>query len=115
MDEHIYHLANKLQQSLVNSELLKKFSKLEKELNDSFEVYTLANDKDQKLDEYLRLKSAYGENHEDTVKALKEVQQAKEKFYNFPLVKEYLSVYGSVRDLYMEVDSILFNDLRKDN
>ena len=114
MDEHIYSLASELQQSLVNSELLLRFSKLEKDLNDSYEVYLLSNEKDKCLDNYTRLKDSLGESHKDTVNALKALQQAKEKLNNFPLVKEYLSVYSQVRDLYLEIDNILFASFRKD-
>ena len=113
MDEHIYTLAYKLQQLIINSELLKRFSELDNELTNSFDVYMLSQQKDRCIDKYSRLKDALGEDNEETILALKEAQNAKEKLNNFPLVKEYLRVYSQVRDLYLEVDNILLSDYRK--
>lgn len=114
MDEHIYNLAYKLYESLVNNESVTSLNALEKRLNDSFEVYNLSNEKDKCLEEYLRLKDSLGEKDKKTILSLKKLQDAKEKLINFPLVKEYLTSYTKVRDLYMEVDNILFSDFRKD-
>ena len=114
MDEHIYSLSIKLQESLANCESSKRLNELEKELNDSFEVYTLSKKKDECLEKYTRLKDALGEKHEDTIKAIKELQKAKEELNNHPLVKEYLESYSKVRDTYLEVDNILFSDFRRE-
>ena len=114
MDEHIYSLSIKLQESLTNCESSKRLNELEKELNDSFEVYTLCKKKDECLEKYTRLKDTLGENHEDTIKAIKELQKAKEELNNHPLVKEYLETYSKVRDTYLEVDDILFSDFRRE-
>lgn len=114
MDEHIYNLVYKLHESLVNNEAVISLNALEKRLNDSFEVYNLSNEKDTCLEEYLRLKDSLGEKDKKTILSLKKLQEAKEKLNNFPLVKEYLTSYTKVRDLYMEVDNILFSDFRKD-
>ena len=114
MDEHIYNLANKLQESLTSNENTKRLEVLEKELNDSFEVYTLSKKKDERLEKYSNMKDALGENHEDTIKALKELQKAKEELNKHPLVKEYLETYSKVRDTYLEVDDILFGDFRRE-
>ena len=113
MDEHIYSLANNLSETLNSHPLIIKLNELEKELNDSFEVYNLSNKKDECLEKYTRLKETLGENHKDTLNALKELKEAKEKLDNFPLVKEYLNVYNQVRDIYLEIDNILFADFRK--
>ena len=115
MEESIYLLANKLHDSISSNDSVRRLNELEKELNDSFEVYTLSSKKDECLEKYTRLKESLGESHEDTLKALKELKVVKEKLSNFPLVAEYLKEYSKVRDLYNEVDNILFSEFRKVN
>ena len=113
MDDKIYNLASSLNESLNNRPEVIKLNELEKQLNDSYDVYILSKKKDVTLDEYSRLKDIYGESDPKVIDALKAVKEAKEKLDNFPLVKEYLSQYSLVRDLYLEVDNILFSDIRK--
>lgn len=113
MDEKIYNLASQLNDELNNDPRVIKLNELEKKLNDSFEVYTLSNKKDEALEEYNRLKEIYSDDNELTKKALLNAKEAKEKLNNFPLVKEYLAQYAIVRDLYLEIDNILFSDFRK--
>lgn len=113
MDEKIYNLAKSLNESLNDKEEVKRLNELEKELNDSYEVFKLSYEKDETLNTYSRLKEIYGEDDPRVIGALKEAKEAKEKLSNFPLVKEYLAQYSKVRDLYMEIDNILFSDLRK--
>lgn len=113
MDEKIYNLASQLNDELNNDPRVIKLNELEKKLNDSFEVYTLSNKKDEALEEYNRLKEIYSDDNELTKKALLNAKEAKEKLSNFPLVKEYLAQYAIVRDLYLEIDNILFSDFRK--
>ena len=115
MDERIYSLAESLSTSLENEPDVILLNKLEKELNDSYEVYLLSNKKDECLENYTRLKDVYDENHPEVIKALKALKEAKENLNNHPLVKEYLEVYSRVRDLYMEVDHILFSDFKRGN
>ena len=113
MDSKIYLLANSLNEELNKDPRVKRLNELEKELNDSYDVYLLSKKKDETLEEYSRLKDIFGENDPKVIEALKATKEAKEKLNNFPLVKEYLSQYSLVRDLYMEVDNILFSDIRK--
>ena len=113
MDEKIYNLASQLNIELNNDPRVIKLNELEKKLNDSFEVYTLSNKKDEALEEYNRLKEIYSDDNELTKKALLNAKESKEKLNNFPLVKEYLAQYAIVRDLYLEIDNILFSDFRK--
>ena len=113
MDENIYQLATKLQESLSNLAINKELDELDKKMNDSFEVYNLSNKKDEALNKYLTLKDALGESHIDTIKALNELKIAKENLSNHPLVNKYLKVYSEVRDLYLEINNILFSDFNK--
>ena len=112
MDELIYNLASKLNESLQNNDLVKELNRLEKELNNSYEVYQLSQKKDDALDIYSKLKDIYPEDHIEVKNALKNLAEAKTKLNSHPLVKSYLSIYNQVRDLYMEIDDILFSDFK---
>lgn len=113
MDEKIYQLANSLNEEISKDPRIIKLNELEKALNDSYDVYVLSNKKDEALEEYSRLKDAYSEDDERVRQALLKAKNAKEKLNNFPLVKEYLAQYAIVRDLYLEIDNILFSDFKK--
>ena len=55
-----------------------------------------------------------GEKHlREVINTLKNLKEAKENLANHPLVKSYLSIYNEVRDLYMEVDDILFSSFKR--
>lgn len=112
MDELIYNLANKLNESLQNNDLVKELNRLEEELNNSYEVYQLSQKKDDALDIYSKLKDIYPEDHIEVKNALKNLSEAKTNLNSHPLVKSYLSIYNQVRDLYMEIDDILFSDFK---
>lgn len=115
MEEKIYFLAKDINEELNNNPDVILLNKLEKELNESYEVYTLSNKKDEALEKYLSNKEALGENSEITNESMKELSKAKEELNNHPLVKEYLSVYSRVRDLYLKINNILLSDYRKGN
>ena len=113
MDTKIYNLAKSLNDEINNHPEVIKLNELEKALNDSYDVYLLSNKKDEALEEYSRLKDIYDDDHDDVKAALLKLKDAKEKLNNFPLVKEYLSQYAKVRNLYLEIDNILFSDFKK--
>ena len=113
MDEKIYNLAKSFNEEINNVPRVIKLNELEKALNDSYDVYILSNKKDEALEEYSRLKEIYPEDSEELKTSLLKLKDAKEKLNNFPLVKEYLAQYALVRDLYLEVDNILFSEFRK--
>lgn len=115
MDSKIYNLAKSLNEEINNDPRVIKLNELEKALNDSYDVYVLSNKKDEALEEYSRLKDIYDEDNEELKASLLKLKEAKEKLNNFPLVKEYLAQYSLVRDLYLEVDNILFSEFRKGN
>ena len=112
MNEKIFDLASRLNESLKNDPRVQELNKLEEELNNSYEVYLLSQKKDEALELYNNLKSVYPDDHPEVKNALKKLKDAKENLSNHPLVKSYLSIYNEVRDLYMEVDSILFSDFK---
>lgn len=112
MDDKVYFLAKSVNESLNNDPRVVKLNKLEKELNDSYEVYLLSNKKDEALEEYTRIKDLYLEDDPKVKESLLKLKKAKEELNNHPLVKEYLKVYSEVRDLYLEIDNILLSDYR---
>ena len=53
MNEKIYSLSKSINEELNNKEEVKLLNKLEKELDNSYEVYVLSNKKDEALEIYL--------------------------------------------------------------
>ena len=112
MNERIFDLANRLNNSLLNNPKVKELAKLEEELNNSYEVYQLSQKKDEALELYSKLKEIYPDDHLEVKAALLRLKEAKEALNNHPLVKSYLSIYNEVKYLYMEVDDILFSEFK---
>lgn len=113
MNERIFDLSSRLNSALMNDPKVKELNKLEEELNNSYEVYLLSQKKDEALELYTKLKEIYPEHSKEVKDSLKKLKEAKENLSNHPLVKTYLSIYTEVRDLYMEVDDILFSDFKR--
>lgn len=115
MNEKIYNLSLELNKSLLNDPKVKELNRLEEELNNSYEVYLLSQKKDECLEMYNKLKDIYPDDHKEVKDALKRLVEAKKNLNEHPLVKSYLSIYNEVRDLYMEIDKILFSDFKSRN
>ena len=113
MNERIFDLASRLNKSLLDNPKVIELNKLEEELNNSYEVYLLSQKKDECLQIYTQMKDIYPDGHIEVINALKNLKEAKENLSNHPLVKSYLSIYNEVRDLYMEVDDILFSSFKR--
>ena len=115
MDEKVYFLAKEINDELNKNEKVQLLNKLDKKLNESYDVYLLSEKKDKALEKYASIKDALGEDHIDTINARKELQAAKEELNNHPLVKEYLKVYSEIRDLYLQINNILLDDYKGGN
>ena len=115
MDEHISKLTYSLANSINELEIVKRLNGLEKQINDSYEVYLLTNKKDECLEQYNRLSQIYKDDSPELKQSLNQLKEAKENLNNHILMKEYLSVYSQDRDLYMEIDHILFSEYRGSN
>lgn len=115
MDDKVYFLAKEINEELNKNPDVLLLNKLDKELNDSYEVYTLSNKKDEALEKYVSLKDLYGDDDERVKASRMELSKAKEELNNHPLVKEYLKVYSRVRDIYLEINNILLDDYRRGN
>ena len=107
----IYTLSNELNDLLKNDERILLLNKLEKEMNENEEVMTLAYQKDVAVSNYSDALNHYSKDSEEVKKAQKELHLKKEALDNHPLVRQYLNVYSKVRDLYFEINDILFSNL----
>ena len=112
MDEKVYFLAKEISEELSKDERVILLNKLDKELNDSIEVYHLSNLKDEALEKYAYNKELYGDESEITKKSLLELQKAKIELNNHPLVKEYLKAYSEVRNLNIQINNILLEEYK---
>ena len=110
MSKDIYQKASDFKESLDNDPRILLLNKLEKEINENEEVMALAYQKDMASVKYSDILSHFSQESKEAKQALKELSLAKEKLNSHPLVKEYLKVYGEVRDLYMEINEVLFSD-----
>ena len=111
MVSNIYLLAGELKDLLDNDERIIRLNKLENELNNNEEVMALSYQKDLAVSSYSDALNHFANNSEEMKKYQHELFLKKEALDNHPLVKEYLKAYSEVRDLYFQVNEILFNDL----
>lgn len=110
MVSNIYLLAGELKDLLDNDERLIRLNKLENELNNNEEVMALSYQKDLAVSAYSDALNHFANNSEEIKKYQHELFLKKEALDNHPLVKEYLKAYSEVRDLYFQINEILFND-----
>ena len=111
MVSNIYLLAGELKDLLDNDERIIRLNKLENELNNNEEVMALSYQKDLAVSSYSDALNHFANNSEEMKKYQHELFLKKEALDNHPLVKEYLKAYSEVRDLYFQINEILFNDL----
>ena len=114
MNERIISLATSLNEEINNHPKVKRLNELDKAINDSFDVYQLSKKKDEALEIYINNKKIYGEDNKLTLESLENLRKAKEALQEYPLVKEYLSVYSEVRNIYMKVNEIVLGGLIED-
>ena len=111
MVSNIYLLAGELKDLLDNDERIIRLNKLENELNNNEEVMALSYQKDLAVSSYSDALNHFANNSEEMKKYQHELFLKKEALDNHPLVKSYLKAYSEVRDLYFQINEILFNDL----
>lgn len=114
MEKDIYSLAASLKESLKNDPRILKLEKLEKEMDNDKSVMALAYAKDVASSEYSDILNHFAEDSETARKYQKKLYEAKKALDEHPLVKEYLSAYKEVRELYSQINNILFDDLSID-
>ena len=111
MEEKLYSLAYELKELLSHDERITLLDSLEKELNKNEEVMALAYQKDLAATNYSDALNHFSENSEEVKKAQATLFEKKKALDNHPLVSEYLNAYSKVRDLYFEMNDILFSHL----
>lgn len=111
MVSNIYLLAGELKDLLDNDERIIRLNKLENELNNNEEVMALSYQKDLAVSAYSDALNHFANDSEEIKQYQHELFLKKEALDNHPLVKEYLKAYSEVRDLYFQINEILFNDL----
>ena len=108
MNENIYNKAKTLKELLAKDERVIRLNELEKKMDEDKEVISLAYKKDMAAVNYSDALNHFSEESEEVQKALKELHEAKLNLDNHPLVQEYLKAYKEVRELYEEINKILF-------
>ena len=107
----IYSLSYELKDLLDNDKRIIVLNKLEKEINDNEEVMALAYQKDLAISKYNDALNHFPKDSEVVKKAQHNLHLKKEALDNHPLVREYLKAYSEVRDLYYQLNDILFSNL----
>ena len=109
--QDIYSLSYELKELLSQDERVVLLNKLEKEMNNNEEVMALAYQKDLAISNLSDAINHFGENSEEAKKAQHELFLKKEALDNHPLVRDYLKAYQEVRELYFNLNDILFSNL----
>ena len=110
MDD-IYSLSYELKDLLTNDPRIIRLNELEKKMNENEEVMALAYQKDVAATEYSDVLNHFAKDSEEVKKAQHNLHIKKEALDNHPLVRDYLKAYSEVRDLYFELNDILFSHL----
>ena len=108
MTDELYLKVNHIKELLDKDPRVIRLNELEKQMDKNEEVMVLAYRKDNASTVYGDTLNHFGEDSPLTEKALKDLHEAKLALDNHPLVKEYLEAYKKVRELYDEINAILF-------
>ena len=107
----IYSLSYELKDLLVNDPRVIRLNELEKKMNENEEVMALAYQKDVAVSEYSDALNHFAKDSDEVKKAQHNLHIKKEALDNHPLVRDYLKAYSEVRNLYFELNDILFSNL----
>ena len=111
MAKDLYSLAYELKDALKDDSRIKALEEAEEKMNNNEEVIALAYQKDLACSSYSDALNHFSEDSPEVKKAQKELHEKKLALDNHPLVREYLSLYKSVRELYSDINEVLFSDL----
>ena len=111
MAKDIYETAYELKDLLSQDERIKRLNELEQKMNNDNEVIALAYQKDLAVSHYSDTLNHFPEGSEEVKKAQKELYEKKLALDTHPLVREYLDAYKEVRDLYIQMNALLFDGL----
>ena len=111
MSKDIYNLAYELKELLVNDERIKTLNSLEEKMNNDNQVMSLAYQKDMACLKYSDALNHYTRESKEVKEAQKELHEKKLALDTNETVRDYLKSYSAVRDLYAEINDILFSGL----
>ena len=111
MANDIYETAYELKDLLSQDERIKRLNELEQKMNNDNEVIALAYQKDLAVSHYSDTLNHFSEDSEEVKIAQKELYEKKLALDTHPLVREYLDAYKEVRDLYIQMNALLFDGL----
>ena len=110
MPENIYLQAEELKEKIANDPRVISLNEIEKRMNESEEVMALTYKKDMAAVDYSDTLNHFPEDSKEAKEALKKLHEAKLNLDNHPLVKEYLKAYKEVRELYQNINEIVFGN-----
>lgn len=102
-----------LKSAIEQDERVIRLNELEKKLYEDPSLLELVKKKDDLEREYSSILSYKDKNSEEAMKVAKALHEAKAEMDSYPLAKEYTEAFIKVRDLYMEIDDIIFGPYRK--
>ena len=108
MAKDIYTLAYELKDLLESDQRIKDLDEKEEAMKNDEEVKFLVNKKDLATSLYTYSLNKMVEPSKEEQKIL---HQSKLELDSHPLVRAYLDAYSKVRDLYFEINDILFSGL----
>ena len=111
MMKDIYETAYELKDLLSQDERIKRLNELEQKMNSDNEVIALAYQKDVAVSNYSDILNHFSEDSEEVKKAQRELYEKKLALDTHPLVRQYLDAYKEVRDLYIQMNALLFDGL----
>jgi cell fate (sporulation/competence/biofilm development) regulator YlbF (YheA/YmcA/DUF963 family) len=111
MIKDIYETAYELKDLLSQDERIKRLNELEQKMNSDNEVIALAYQKDIAVSNYSDILNHFSEDSDEVKKAQRELYEKKLALDTHPLVRQYLDAYKEVRDLYIQMNALLFDGL----
>lgn len=113
MEKELLDALEELREALQEDPRVQKLEALEKKVMEDPEVVALAKEKEAAANAYQDLLSYHKETDPEALALQKKLYLAKKKLDEEPLVADYDAAYIIVRDLYMEIDDVLYKDFRK--
>ncbi len=111
MAKDIYETAYELKDLLAQDERIIRLNELEQKMDNDNEVIALAYQKDVAVSNYSDALNHFSEDSEEVKKAQHEMYLKKLALDTHSLVRQYLDAYKEVRDLYIQMNALLFEGL----
>ncbi|MEA5061246.1 MAG: YlbF family regulator [Erysipelotrichaceae bacterium] len=110
MDEKILKLTVELKEELLNDQRIIELIKAEKAMEDDIEAEKLSYQKDLAASEYSDMIKIFGRESDEALRAQKKLYEVKKKLDSLPVVRNYLEKYKEVRNLYSDINKVLFDE-----